>query len=105
MSRTGGTRTRSQALIKDTLYQLSYRPLVILCCAALSGCGTLLPKVVQIPVPVPCAPKDSPTPPKTVSNAVLMHLDDYHFILQIAVERSDLIVYSQQAAAIISACR
>ncbi len=76
---------------------------LLLAAAILSGCGTLAS--VMLPTPVPCAPKDSPSPPKITSDALLAKMDGYHTILIIASERNELIVYSQAADAIIQACK
>jgi len=77
--------------------------LAILCCAAISGCATI--RDTFFPVATPCAPKDSPSPPKTTPNALLAKFDDYHMVLVIAAERNDLIDYAGKASAIIEACR
>lgn len=79
------------------------RILLIACCIALSGCAGL--KEAFFPTPVACAPKDSPVPPKTLSNAILSKLDDYHLLLIIAAERLELIDYSGKADAVIQACK
>lgn len=78
--------------------------LLVLCAAMLlPGCATL--QSVFLPTPVPCAPKDSPSPPKITSNDLLAKFDDYHLILVIAAERNDLIVYAKAADAVIQACK
>ena len=79
------------------------RTLVLLCCIAISGCSTL--QSILLPTPVPCAPKDSPTPPKITSDTLLAKMDDRHLVLIIASERLDLIDYAGKADAIISACK
>lgn len=79
------------------------RTLILACVLALSGCANLAS--VFMPTPVACAPKDSPSPPKTVSNDLLSKLDDYHMILVIAEERLELITYAAKADAVIQACK
>lgn len=79
---------------------------ILLLCTMLAGCGTILPKVVNVPVPVPCVPaKSAPVLPKITPDKLLAKLDDRHLILIIGAERLDLISYSQAADAVISACR
>lgn len=79
------------------------KTLLILCCIAISGCATS--PTASIPVPVRCAPADSPSPPATTDNADLAKLDDRNLVLRIASERLDLIDYAGKADAIIQACR
>ena len=78
-------------------------PVGILTLALLGGCSTL--RTALLPTPVPCAPADSPTPPKVISDALLAKMDGYHTILIIASERLELISYAAQADAIIVACK
>ena len=79
---------------------------VILCtCLLLQGCAGGALKEILFPTPVACAPKNSPTPPKVVSDSLLSKMDDFHLTLIIAAERLELIDYSGKAAAIIEACR
>lgn len=80
----------------------------LLCCTAiLAGCATTeLPKVTQVPVPVPCLEaKDAPTLPATKTKVELQALADEALVLTIAAERNDLIVYGAKADAVIRACR
>ena len=81
---------------------------LILCCAAallLQGCAAFSALTALLPTPVGCAPKDSPSLPVITTNADLAKLNDYELILVIGAERSELIVYSKQADAIVQACK
>jgi len=81
------------------------RLIALLLCLALQGCASGALREILFPTPVACAPKDSPAPPKTVSDALLGKMDDYHLVLVIAAERLELIDYAGKADAIISACK
>ena len=72
---------------------------------ALQGCAGGVLKEILFPTPVACAPKNSPSPPKTVSDGLLAKMDDYHLVLIIAAERLELIDYAGKADAVIQACR
>lgn len=80
------------------------RLLIVLLCSMVGACSSL-PGAVNVPVPVHCAPANSPTPPKVSPNGLLAKMDDYHLILIIASERNDLIDYAGKADAIIQACK
>lgn len=73
--------------------------------ALLTGCATPVPNVVKIPVPVPCAPPDTPERPAMTPNAELAKMDDQALILTIAAERLEQGAYAAQAEVILKACR
>lgn len=75
---------------------------ILLIAFALQGCAAL---TALMPTPTPCAPKDSPAKPQTMSNDMLRKMDDYHLILIIGEERLRLIDYAGKADAIIQACK
>lgn len=77
---------------------------VLLAAAILSGCATS-PTTAMIPVAASCVPADAPSRPAVSDNAALKALGDEQLVLTIASERLDLISWSAQAEAIISACR
>jgi len=81
------------------------KPIALLLCLVLQGCAGGMLKEVFFPTPVACAPKNSPTPPKVVSDALLAKMDDYHMVLIIAAERLELIDYAGKADAVIQACK
>lgn len=56
------------------------RALIISLCGILVGCGTQLPKVVEVPVAVPCV-KEKPVRPALVTDADLMGMSDYRMAL------------------------
>ena len=68
----------------------------------LQGCATLS---ALLPTPTGCAPKDSPTLPAITADSALAQMDDRAFVLTIASERLDLLVYGKQAEVIIAACK
>jgi hypothetical protein len=70
----------------------------------LSSCASL-PTTAQVPVAMRCLPDEIPTAPQTLDNQELAALSDYALVLRIASERLELLAYSKQAEAIISACR
>lgn len=77
--------------------------------AVLAGCGTTqtvtVPKEVKVPVPTACIdPKEVPQPPKVRSDAELLALDGYQRTIAVWVDRIELQIYKDKAAAIIEAC-
>lgn len=71
---------------------------------ALSGCGTITPTVVQVPVLVPCV-VDLPAEPRISTDLELRAMSDYRLILVIARERLQLIGYSAEVRAAAEGCR
>lgn len=80
----------------------------VLCCAAvLAGCAQepVLPRTVQVPVPVPCVKAaDVPALPLSKPNAELAKLGDEALILTIAAERLLLLGYALKASAVLEGC-
>ena len=81
------------------------RAIVALLFLSLQGCAGNMFKDVLFPTPVACAPKDAPTPPKTMSKELLAKMDAYHGVLIIGAERLELIDYAGKADAIVQACK
>lgn len=85
------------------------RTLLIACAIALAGCATPrppieIPKVVQIPVPVPCikAPMERPA---FRTDGELVAMDDYRLVLELAADRLKRQGYEAVLEAQIAACR
>ena len=77
--------------------------LVSLCCVA--GCATTveIPKVVKVPVPVPCIETLPPSPTVT-ADAVLAVLPDYDLVLTLALDRKYLQQGYAELRAVATAC-
>jgi hypothetical protein len=58
-----------------------------------------------VPVATTCVPSTTPALPPTLAESELAALSDYALVLRIAAERLELLAYSKQAEAVISACR
>lgn len=76
---------------------------------ALFGCQQTVPlpevRIVKVPVPVPCVDKaDLPASPKIANNQELNALTDFDLVLQLQVERLDLLRYSTEQNALLQAC-
>jgi len=71
---------------------------------ALAGCATPAPETVRVPVPTPCV-SAAPARPTTTTDAQLGALDDYAFVLSLALDRRALLGYAAELEALVEACR
>lgn len=80
----------------------------LLFACAMTGCATTVPQPPEkalVAVAVSCLPKELPVRPKLYSDAELTKLDDYQFVLALAVNVDRLTVYSRELEAVLSACK
>lgn len=84
-----------------------FKALLALQMVFLSGCETLpqVPEVriVKVPIVQPCV-KDLPLSPRISTNQELNVLDDYALVIQLQVERLDLLKFSGEQSALLKAC-
>lgn len=84
---------------------------IALLAAVLTGCAATqtvtVPKEVKVPVPTACIdPKDREKlePPKVRTDAELLAMDSYQRTIAVWVDRIELHIYKDKAAAAIEAC-
>lgn len=76
----------------------------VLVCLLLTGCATTLPQKVYVQVPVTCV-TEMPADAQAKSDQELAKLDDYGFVISLAADRIEYRRYSQEAKAILLACK
>lgn len=78
---------------------------ILLTVAFLAGCAgqPSLPTVTKIPVPVPCI-SEAPKSPVFATDAELLKLGDYDFVVTLAKERKERQGYESLMEAAISGC-
>ncbi len=74
---------------------------------ALSACQSIppAPTEIRIPISVPCVERSQlPQVPKIATDSELAKLNDFDFVIQLAISRTLLTQYSNEQKALLEAC-
>jgi hypothetical protein len=78
---------------------------IALAAALLAGCnGIKVPKVVEVPIPVPCI-TETVEKPAFVTDAQLLGMNDYALTIALAADRLERQGYEKKLEAQIAGCR